>query len=224
MNFVKLFLIVLLVISASIFIIPPELGGFLKLYYVSSSSMEPNIPIGSLLVASPPTFITSINVGDVVVYMDRDLGRLVSHRVIGVCEGGYVIKADVGGSGTCVPRRDVVAKSIVALPFIGWLGIMSNTAPIIILILVLFMVPSKDGSFYPISSILSLLPLLLPLREGFPRLLGPYTGIMLTVFFASGSIILRLAERERLMKGLVDLTYILLSIASLMVVEIPWLK
>lgn len=226
MKLLKLLSITVFIILAAIFMLPSELGGFLKLYYVSSSSMEPNIPIGSLIIASPITFIGLPDIGDVVIYVDKDLGRLVSHRVVGLDGDGYIIKADVGGSGTYIPRRDVIAKSLVVLPLVGWLGIISNMAPllIIVLIAVLLVSPSKGGSFYPISSALSTLPLIFPLKPDLPRLFGAYTNIALTGFLASGSIILYIAERGGFRGGLVDLTYILLSIAAVMVVEIPWLK
>ncbi|MEM2773503.1 MAG: S26 family signal peptidase [Nitrososphaerota archaeon] len=212
------------IIFSAIFILPQEFGGFLKLYYVSSRSMEPNIPIGSLIIASPLTFIGSPDIGDVVVYMDREMDRLVAHRVVGLCMGGYIIKGDLSSTGSCIAREDVIAKSLIALPFIGWLGIVSTLTPLIIIPLIVFLIlPKGAGSLYPLSSVLSLLPTILPLRDGFPRFFGDFTGLALTIFLASGSIVLRFAERYGVMQNLVDLTYIILSIVSIMVVEVPWL-
>lgn len=218
----RAFIITAVSLILILIILPPEFGGFIKLYYVSSGSMEPNIPIGSLLVTLPRSF-TNIELGDVVVYLDRGLGRLVAHRVVGFEGDGYIIKADAGGSPCHVLREDVLGRVFIAIPFIGWLGIFSSLAPLAILVILAAILSPGSGSLYPVSSASSIIPLILPLREEFPRFLGGYTSMFLALFFTSSSIILYFLERgaSGLLRDMVNLAYMLTSLASVSVVEVP---
>lgn len=62
-----------------------SIGGF-SLFRVVTGSMEPEIPVGSLLISSE-TELSEIQVGDIVNYRSREngmLGMVITHRVIGV--------------------------------------------------------------------------------------------------------------------------------------------
>ncbi len=65
-----------------------SVGGY-SLFRVASGSMEPDIPVGALLI-SKKTDIGNIAKGDVINFRSRDtgmVGKIITHRVIGVYEG-----------------------------------------------------------------------------------------------------------------------------------------
>ena len=63
-------------------------GGFM-LFRVVTGSMEPTIPVGSLLVAQQVE-IASIRLDDIICFRTQEVeiwGKIVTHRVVGVFEG-----------------------------------------------------------------------------------------------------------------------------------------
>jgi signal peptidase len=90
--------------------------GRTKLLVVQTGSMEPTIPIGSLVVTRPAS---SYAVGDVVTYR---LGKnYVTHRVVEIVNGAYRTKGDANNSpdGNLVLPSTIVGKLFVSLPHVG---------------------------------------------------------------------------------------------------------
>jgi len=80
--------------------------------------------------------------------------------------------------------------------------------------------PSRD--LYPLSSCLSLLPILLPLNPAL-IFLGPYTRYFYTALFLSGSITAWYTDlKSYAPRWVVELALTVVAIASIMVVRLPW--
>ncbi|MBO8169571.1 MAG: signal peptidase I [Thermoanaerobacteraceae bacterium] len=94
---------------------------------VISGSMEPEIPVGTL-VAVKPVSPGSIREGDVITFRDHDNPEvLVTHRVVGLTDNGYfVTKGDANEAADPVPvsAGDLVGKNFFRLPYIGYLAII----------------------------------------------------------------------------------------------------
>jgi signal peptidase I len=56
---------------------------------------------------------TNADVNDIIIYMDRRLNIFIIHRVIGLCDGGYVTKGDNNwGDDGCIPKDWIIGKVI----------------------------------------------------------------------------------------------------------------
>ena len=83
-----------LVFAIAVWVIfaPVQAGGNAAYVIVSGISMEPNFHFGDLVIVSPSS---NYNVGDVVVYQNKDLGgKNVFHRIIKLDLDHYVLKGD----------------------------------------------------------------------------------------------------------------------------------
>ena len=95
-----------------------------QLFIVGGGSMEPSIPIGSLVVVSQIDAST-VAVGDVIT-IRADNGVVVTHRVIRVvnlAEGRfYATKGDANQNpdGSLVPARAIVGKAGRYVPLAGY--------------------------------------------------------------------------------------------------------
>ena len=104
-----------------------------QLYIVGGGSMEPGIPIGSLVVVAP-TDDMALVVGDVVT-LRADNGVVITHRVSRVVdspEGRYFeTKGDANRSpdGSLVPARAIVGRADAYVPFAGFAQEFLSTVP-----------------------------------------------------------------------------------------------
>lgn len=95
-----------------------------ELFIISGGSMEPSIPVGSLVVANR-TDVMTIAVGDVVT-IRADNGVVVTHRVsrvVNLPEGRFFeLKGDANESadGGLVPARAIVGAVDHYVPFAGY--------------------------------------------------------------------------------------------------------
>jgi signal peptidase I len=75
-------------VAAWLALAPAQVGGAVTYVIVAGASMEPHIHAGDLvLVRSAPLY----HVGDVVAYQNREMGRVVLHRIIDLQGGRYVL-------------------------------------------------------------------------------------------------------------------------------------
>lgn len=107
----------------------PALGH--ELFIVRGGSMEPAIPIGSLIVAQP-TAAERISVGDIVTVV-ADNGVLVTHRVIRAADSGSGVQLELKGDANASPDPYLVSATAVSgvvrlyLPLLGYLTAMFMT-------------------------------------------------------------------------------------------------
>jgi len=109
------------------------LGYPIILGFVETGSMSPSVEKGDGFVAVPSFVTGSPSVGDVVVFEAEEVqdGGLVTHRIVGETEEGYVTKGDANpftdqdGGEPYVTEDDVLAEAlsiggtVVAVPRLG---------------------------------------------------------------------------------------------------------
>ena len=95
-----------------------------ELFTIIGGSMEPSIPVGSLVIATPVDAMT-VAVGDIVTIRD-DNGTVVTHRVTRVVDavGGrsFEMKGDANQApdGGLVPARALVGAAGQFVPYAGY--------------------------------------------------------------------------------------------------------
>jgi len=95
--------------------------GHLGFYAVPTGSMEPVIPRGSLIVVER-VHPAELKIGDVALVVDRQLGLLVAHRVVGkdMDAGVVAVKGDAVVAVMEVPFRDVIGVVVFHVPYLGF--------------------------------------------------------------------------------------------------------
>ncbi len=87
---------------------------------VLSGSMEPAIPVGSIvLIKSAPSYI----VGDVITYgPDTRKAIPVTHRVVALKDGKFLTKGDAneGVDAGSVDPKSVIGKVVFHVPYFGY--------------------------------------------------------------------------------------------------------
>lgn len=97
-----------------------NIGGF-AMFRVVTGSMEPTIPVGTLLV-SRQTEITAVEPGDIVCFLTENAqiyGSVVTHRVVEICTGadGAVLlqtkgDANLVADGYLVEQENLIGKVV----------------------------------------------------------------------------------------------------------------
>lgn len=113
---------------------------------VVSGSMEPEIPVGSLLlIREQPSYA----VGDIVTYLDSD-GNLVTHRLVSLADGMAVAKGDANNTeDTPVPDSQILGRVRLVLPGVGsviqWMQSPAGIFLLLLLIVALILLPKHFG-------------------------------------------------------------------------------
>ena len=120
-------LIIIAVIVCMLPLAVPKLMGY-QTYDVVSGSMEPEIPVGSLVLVKE-TEPEEILKGDVIAFMSaRDTGTVVTHRVVenDAENGEFITKGDANEQNDMnpVPYGDLIGRVEKHYPVIG--GIMAG--------------------------------------------------------------------------------------------------
>jgi signal peptidase len=124
--------LLLLLLVASL-ILGSVLGQPVLLSFVETDSMEPTLHPGDGFIAVPQPIGGDIEPGDVVVYRAEVMhgGGLVTHRVVGQTDDGYITQGDANpfrdqqGGEPIVTEEDVVAQAlqvggeVVVIPWLG---------------------------------------------------------------------------------------------------------
>ncbi len=215
-----------IIVISSLTLLPSGLGGFMGYYYVVSGSMGLNAPIGSLII-TVPEWLKKPVIGDIVVYEGESLG-LISHRVVGVDGEYYIVASDVGGYVERVWHGRVIGVAVVVIPLMGFISMVGRLNPLTFTVLIVFLalsiIPSGKGSktIYYSSIFLSILPSLLPVRLEL-QFLRNLTGAFYSSLFLLGSVLSYISRLEEATpEWFSEAASILVSIASVSVVEIPW--
>ena len=108
--------LILLVVLLLVYLIGP-----LRLCFVPSGSMEPNIPTWSLCFVNVWKPYEDIEEGDVVVYTRKSDGMRIIHRVIEITDDALVTKGDANriDDGPSVTPDNLYGKYIFHIPKIG---------------------------------------------------------------------------------------------------------
>ncbi len=120
-------LILLAVIGSALLLTVPRLMGY-QVYSVVSGSMEPHIPVGSLLyveTAQPETVAD----GEIIAFQSGD--SVVTHRVLEnrQVQGEFVTKGDANQEADLepVPYEGLIGRVVRHIPYLGELMLLYTT-------------------------------------------------------------------------------------------------
>lgn len=122
-DILKILLLCVLVLSVVTMITSrtDKLGG-LRSFVVLSGSMEPLLPVGSMIFVSPTFPYKS---GDVIAFQNS-AGQTVTHRIIEKINQGHVIGYKLQGDANkspdteIIPEGQVLGKQFFTIPYIGF--------------------------------------------------------------------------------------------------------
>ena len=115
--------IVLLLLLAAVLV--PKLCFGMEMKAVMTSSMEPELPVGSLLVISPTDY-DDIQIGDDITFVRDANLTLVTHRVISKDDETQKITTQgIANNVSDAPTsyENVVGKVVWSIPYVGYLVI-----------------------------------------------------------------------------------------------------
>lgn len=122
-------LILLLAVTAALILFVPRALG-LENYAVLSSSMEPTLPVGSVIYTRPVALIEDIKEGDIISFQAASV--LVAHRVVTVDRdaGTLITKGDANKVIDAAPIdfRDVTGKVSRYIPYLGYILVFLDTS------------------------------------------------------------------------------------------------
>lgn len=78
----------------------------------------------ALIIGSP----SHVQVGDVVVYLNPDLGYAIIHRVVNITDAGYITKGDRNPAPDpwIVKKTWVKGKAVLLIPLLGWIRVLPS--------------------------------------------------------------------------------------------------
>lgn len=130
-----MFMFVLVVIALFSFV--PRCFGYTG-YVIETGSMEPTIPIGSVVYVKE----NDLKLNDIVTYKSND--KLMTHRIVGVDEMNrtLITKGDANkyNDDYKVSVSDVLGKVEYSIPFIGYCVMYLQSLEGIISVILLFVV------------------------------------------------------------------------------------
>jgi signal peptidase len=122
-------LTMVVIVGALVLLLAPRLLGA-NLLVVLSQSMEPNIPMGSIVVSQPVEAADEIGVGDVITFQasgpDGD-PALITHRVVEIVDNGIGVHFRTQGDAVddpdmfLVSSNNLVGRVWFSLPLVGYL-------------------------------------------------------------------------------------------------------
>lgn len=118
-------ILLLLVIVVCIPLTVPRMMGY-QIYTVVSGSMEPAIPVGSL-VYTEQVKPESVKPDEVVAfYGTRDLGAIITHRVVSnsTVTGEFITKGDANKTNDMNPVSydQLIGRVVLSIPKLGYLA------------------------------------------------------------------------------------------------------
>ena len=109
-----------------------------RLYVVDSGSMEPTMPVNSLIIVNEKS-PDQINVGDVLTYYGADSKTRVTHRVIeiGTNNDYFITQGDANNVEDAMPveRESVIGIVTVTIPLVGYAFRFLSSTPGIVFLL-----------------------------------------------------------------------------------------
>lgn len=100
------------------FLAPPALGGGTSYVITDGISMQPRFHTGDLALVRPASVY---RVGDIAAYHNRQLHRIVLHRIVAISHGRYIFKGDNNSwrDPEQVSRVQLIGSLWVAVPGLG---------------------------------------------------------------------------------------------------------
>ncbi|MDY0235906.1 MAG: signal peptidase I [Gudongella sp.] len=109
-----------------------------RLYVVDSGSMEPTMPVNSLIIVNERT-PDQINLGDILTYYGADSKTRVTHRVIEIGPNNdyFITQGDANNVEDAMPveRENVIGIVAVTIPLVGYAFRFLSSTPGIVFLL-----------------------------------------------------------------------------------------
>jgi len=138
---IKITVIISIAIIITVFMVfyrPVSLGGDTLYEPVYTGSMEPAIPVGSIVVIKPADPET-LKIGDIICFkLSESAITSVTHRIFNITDQGFITQGDANNAPDqwIVKKENVIGKAIFTIPFIGYIGYFVRT-PIGFILLIL---------------------------------------------------------------------------------------
>ena len=124
----------------------------IRMAYVKSGSMEPELPVGSLCIVTPCA-VEELEVGDIIAFQKGPMQ--VAHRIVSIQEESYQTKGDANRSPDpgAVRKEQVQGQVIARVPLLGYLiAFLKSKAGIALLLmlagLLLYRMRRKERNRY----------------------------------------------------------------------------
>lgn len=133
-SFKILIIILLALVAMTLVTTRTSFFGGIRSFVVQTGSMEPQIPVGSLIYVVPQS---EYRVGDIVTFKRGEMA--VTHRIVGVQDLGYETKGDANpaADSQLVRKTDIYGRNQLLVPEIGKLINFLKTLPGFMLLVVL---------------------------------------------------------------------------------------
>ena len=135
-------ILIVIAIIAIVFLVfyrPVSLLGDTRYEPVYTGSMEPAIPVGSVVVIKPVNPET-LKTGDIICFkLESESTTTVTHRIINVTDEGFTTKGDANEDPDqwTVKKENVIGKLVFTIPYFGYIGYFVRTPIGLILLIVL---------------------------------------------------------------------------------------
>lgn len=121
----------------------------LRFYIVTTGSMTPTIPIGSICIVNQNKSFYDIQAGDIISFWIGD-DMLVTHRAVKIDVDGVITKGDANNTedSAKVTEYNYVGETVWSIPKIGYAVTFLKSRPgfiMIIALFVLFLIPSLSS-------------------------------------------------------------------------------
>lgn len=124
-------IIIIVALAVSALLVIPGFAG-VNMFCIATQSMEPDIPVGSLVVIEPVD-PQDLEVGDIVSYRDdSNMSVPVTHRVVenDMVEWQLVTKGDANAQPDPMPVSygQVIGVMTFSIPLLGYVAVAASTA------------------------------------------------------------------------------------------------
>ena len=114
--------IVLAVAVFMVFYRPISLAGDTHYLVVQSGSMEPALPVGSVVVVKPVD-PNKLQKDEIICFKLSD-PKSITHRIFDVTDEGFITKGDANEDqdNFIVERKDIIGRAVFTIPYLGYLS------------------------------------------------------------------------------------------------------
>ena len=133
-------ILVVVAITGVLLILPITKIGGLQDFSVQSGSMEPAIPVGSVVFTLPQK---EYQTGNIITFKEGGESETLTHRIHQVLPANseirYVTKGDANDApdSNAVAKNDILGKVFFSVPLLGYLVAFARTLPGLILLIII---------------------------------------------------------------------------------------
>lgn len=116
-----------------------SIGG-IKLLVVKSGSMEPSIKTGSIIIVKN---LKNYNISDIITFKNTSSNATNTHRIINIkcietnCKFKTKGDANIKADSDLVRQENIIGKSLIAIPYLGYLSQFVKTLPGLIIVVII---------------------------------------------------------------------------------------